>query len=237
MTRSSGRTQTRLRRVPGPAPATRPRRDPPRARHAPRIGIFGGTFDPPHFGHLALAEWARAELRLDRVLFVPAGRPPHKARATSSSAAHRLAMTRLAVRGNAAFRVDALETRRRGPSFTADTVRALAARWPAAKLHLLLGEDMFSTFDTWREPEVIGAHAVLAVALRPGARAPRTARAAARDRTRTGGYAVVWLRNPGLEISSSALRVRARRGLSLRYLVPDAVARYITRHNLYAGRA
>jgi nicotinate-nucleotide adenylyltransferase len=205
-------------------------RSPGRDSRARRIGIFGGTFDPPHFGHLALAEWARAELRLDRVLFVPAGRPPHKPRSTASSTAHRLAMTRLAVRGNAAFAVEPLETRRRGPSFTADTVRALAARWPRASLHLLLGEDMYATFDTWREPEAIAEHAVLAVALRPGTRTPRRSRAA------SGGRGVVWLRNPGLEISSSVLRVRARRGLSLRYLVPDAVARYVARHGLYQGQ-
>ena len=224
MRRGPGRS--RVRQAAG-AERRRARSRPGRAR----IGIFGGTFDPPHFGHLALAEWARAELGLDRVLFVPAGRPPHKTRTTSSSAAHRLAMTRLAVRGNAAFRVEPLETRRRGPSFTADTVRALAARWPAAKLHLLLGEDMYATFDTWREPEAIAERAVLAVALRPGARVPRPVRAAAQ------GRGTVWLRNPGLEISSSVLRVRARRGLSLRYLVPDAVARYIARHALYGARS
>lgn len=198
---------------------------------ARRVGIFGGTFDPPHFGHLLLADWACAELKLDRVLFVPAGQPPHKARAASSSAAHRLAMTRLAVRGNPAFAVEPMETRRRGPSWTVDTVRALAARWPAAKLHLILGADMFATFDTWREPEAIAEHAVIAVLLRPGARAPKRARAAA------AGRGVVWLRNPGLELSSSALRERARRGTSLRYLVPDAVARYAERHRLYGTRA
>jgi nicotinate-nucleotide adenylyltransferase len=194
---------------------------------ARRVGILGGTFDPPHFGHLALAEWAREELRLDQVLFVPAGRPPHKRAAQTSSARQRLAMTRLAVRGNAAFAVSAIETRRRGPSFTADTVRALAARAPRDRFHLLMGADMFATFDTWREPDAITQHAVLAVALRPGARAPKHSRVAAR------GRGLVWLTNPGLEISSSALRTRARRGLSLRYLVPDPVARYVERHALY----
>lgn len=207
-------------------------------RRARRIGIFGGTFDPPHFGHLALAEWAREELALDRVLFVPAGRAPHKRRNATSSAAHRLAMTRLAVRGNATFAVSTLETRRRGPSWTADTVRALAAQEPQATLHLILGADMFATFDTWREPLAIAERAVLAVALRPGVRVPRASLRTARATGRGAVYPVVWLTNPGLEISSSALRARARAELSLRYLVPDAVARYVERHALYRkGRA
>ena len=90
-----------------------------------RIGLFGGTFDPPHVGHLALAEWARESLRLERVLFVPAGQPPHKGRVPLSAVAHRVAMTRLAVRDNPAFTVSALEAQRDGPSLTVDTLRAL----------------------------------------------------------------------------------------------------------------
>ncbi len=204
------------------------------ARGARRVGVFGGTFDPPHFGHLALAEWARTELKLDCVLFVPAGIPPHKRSAARSSALHRLAMTRLAIRGNRAFRVSDVEVRRRGPSWTADTVRTLAARYPGVRLHLLMGQDMYATFDRWREPNDIARLAVLGVALRPGAPEPRRSRWAAR------GLGVVKLANPGFELSSSALRSRARRGLSLRYLVPDAVARYVKRHALYGaprGRA
>lgn len=200
-----------------------------RARRAVRLGVLGGTFDPPHHGHLAFAEWARTELRLDRVLFVPCGTPPHK-RAGATPAAHRLAMTRLAVRGNPAFGVSALEVRRRGPSWTVDTLRALAAREPRARLFLLLGADMFATFDGWREPEEIARRATLVVALRPGVGAAR------RPRRLPRGRRVVWLANPGLELSSTALRDRARRGRSLRYLVPDAVARYVARHRLYAPR-
>ena len=100
----------------------------------PRIGLFGGTFDPPHFGHLALAEWARERLRLDRVLFVPAGSPPHKRERRLSGAATRVALTRLAVRGNPAFRLSTLEVRRLGPSFTVDTLRALRAAHPPSVL-------------------------------------------------------------------------------------------------------
>jgi len=192
--------------------------------------VFGGTFDPPHFGHLALAEWARTELALDRVLFVPAGEPPHKRRGPLSAATHRVAMTRLAVRGNPAFAVSTLEARRRGPSYTAETVRRLAAAGPRATLPLLLGAGMFATFDQWHEPGEIARRAVLVVALRPGSRARRASRWARR------GRGVVWLENPGLEVSSSALRARAARGMGMRYLVPDAVARYAARHRLYGPK-
>ena len=196
---------------------------------ARRIGLFGGTFDPPHVGHLALAEWARAQLALDHVLFVPAGRPPHKGRARLSPVEHRVAMTRLAVRGNRAFAVSTLETRRHGPSFTVDTLRALKRREPRSRLFLLMGADSLAEFHTWRDPEGIVAFATLAVAERPGAPGPGR-RAARAGRT---GARVTWLRNPGLAVSSSAIRARLRAGQTVRYLVPDAVARYIARHRLY----
>jgi len=191
-----------------------------------RLGIFGGTFDPPHAGHLALAEWARERLRLDRVLFVPAGQPPHKRRVAISGAEARLAMTRLAVRGNAAFEVATFELRSSGPSYTADTVRRLAVVWPKSRLFLLIGADSLDEFRTWRDPETIVERATLAVAGRPGA-----GRAAARGWARRRG--AVWIGNPGLELSSSMIRERARAGVSIRYLVPEAVERYITRHRLY----
>lgn len=198
----------------------------PRGPKLRRLGVFGGTFDPPHVGHLALAEWAREELSLDRVLFVPAGTPPHKASARAG-AAHRLAMTRAAVRGNPAFAVSTIETRRAGPSYTADTLAAIARAHPKAELWLLMGADMYATFDSWVRPGEIAALATLAVALRPGTKAPRASRAATR------GRGVRWLANPALEVSSSAVRARAARGRSLRYLVPDAVARYVAKHRLY----
>jgi len=198
-----------------------------------RIGIFGGTFDPPHHGHLALAEWARVELALDAVWFVPAGEPPHKRGATPSPTPHRLAMTRLATRGNPNFRVSTLECRRPGPSYTVDTVRALARAHPGARLHLLMGADTYATFGSWREPAAIARAAALVVALRPGARRTGSSR---RPLARASGRRVTWLANPGLDVSSSELRARAARGLSLRYLVPDVVARYIARHGLYSRR-
>ena len=214
-----------------------------------RIGLFGGTFDPPHVGHLALAEWARESLRLERVLLVPAGLPPHKGRARLSSVEHRVAMTRLAARDNPAFTVSTLEARRDGPSFTVDTLRALRRREPRARIFLLMGADSLEEFPDWHDPPGILALATLAVAARPGARAAegravwaRAAAPASRRLAAAGAAAprrpgraarVVWLRNPGLDLSSRAIRARVRAGRTVRYLVPDAVARYIARHRLY----
>ena len=192
-----------------------------------RIGIFGGTFDPPHLGHLCIALWALVELRLDEVVFMPAGQPPHKVGRAVARASHRLAMIRLAVKGLPDFSVSALEIHRRGPSFTVDTLRAFRAAHPHAKLYLILGADGLAEFRTWHEPAEIARLAVLAVAARPGAR---------RSHARHPGVPasrVVWLDNPTLSVSSSAVRERVRQGLSLKYGVPAAVARYIGRHRLY----
>ena len=193
-----------------------------------RLGVFGGTFDPPHLGHLALAEWAREALDLERVLFVPAGQPPHKRGRHVTPARHRLAMTRLAVRGNPAFAVSAIEAKRRGPSFTVETLRALRGRFPRAELWLIVGADSLNELHTWRAPREIVALARLAVAVRPGAR--RVAESGRR------APRAVRLENPGIAVSSSALRARSAAGASLRYLVPDAVAAYVRRHRLYRGR-
>ena len=191
-----------------------------------RVGLFGGTFDPPHLGHLVLAEWARVRLRLDRVVFMPAGTPPHKRGRRLTDAAHRLAMTRLAVRGNPAFVVSDFEARRAGPSFTVDTLRHLHGREPGARFYLLMGRDSLEDFPTWHRPAEIARLATLVVAARPG---PGGAAGRARRR-------VVLLDNPPMAISSSALQARARAGRSLRYLVPDAVAAYIAWHGLYGRR-
>jgi nicotinate-nucleotide adenylyltransferase len=200
-----------------------------------RIGLFGGTFDPPHIGHLALAEWARVRLKLDQVVFVPAGTPPHKRGRRITDAAVRLALTRLAVRGNPAFAVSAFEARRAGLSFTVDTLRHFRARRPGARFYLLMGADSLADFPTWHQPGEIARLATLVVAARPPGPGPRRAGlppvpAVARGR-------VVLLDNPIVAVSSSGLRVRARAGRSLRYLVPDAVAAYLARHGLYGRGA
>ncbi len=197
-----------------------------------RIGIFGGTFDPPHIGHLALAECARDRLRLDEVRFVPAGRPPHKPGARITGAEQRVAMARLAVRGNPAFTVSAHEARRGGPSFTIETLRHVSAGAPRTRLFLLMGADSLDDFASWREPEAILRLATLVVAGRP--------RAAGRRRILRGprgGAPIVRLDNADIDLSSSVVRARVRAGRSVRYLVPDAVSAYIARHRLYRGRS
>jgi len=196
-----------------------------------RIGLFGGTFDPPHVGHLVLAECARDRLLLDEVRFIPAGEPPHKRGRPITRTATRLAMVRLAVRGNRAFVVSTLEARRHGPSFTVETLRAVASESPRARLYLLMGADSLDEFDTWREPEAILRFATLAVAERPGRdrgrRVPRGLRA---PRGR-----IAWLDNAEIAVSSSLVRARVRARRSIRYLVPEPVAAYIARHRLYRG--
>jgi nicotinate-nucleotide adenylyltransferase len=195
-----------------------------------RIGVFGGTFDPPHVGHLVIAEHAVTQLGLDRVLFVPAGVPPHKRDRAIAKASHRLAMTRRAVRGNRSFEVSTIEVRRRGASYTIETLRAIAAEHRGARLYLVIGEDSLRDFHTWHEPEAILELATLAVAPRP--LDPNARRRAPRSRTRRG---IVRIDSPRLEISSSSIRERIRRGRTVRYLVPDAIAAYIVRHRLYRG--
>jgi nicotinate-nucleotide adenylyltransferase len=194
-----------------------------------RIGLFGGTFDPPHIGHLALAEAARDRLRLDEVRFIPAGRPPHKSRVRITPTALRVAMVRLAVRRNRAFTVSTLEAHRGGPSFTVETLRRVAGEEPGVRLYLLMGADSLGDFATWREPEAIVRLATLAVAERPGAPSPRR-RTPARAR-------IVWLGNAEIAVSSTLVRARVRAGRSVRYLVPDAVAAAIVRHRLYRRQA
>ena len=192
---------------------------------ARRVGVFGGTFDPPHLGHLAIAAWACDALALDRVLFVPAGQPPHKRGRKRTAARHRLAMIRLAVRGNPKFKVSTWELERRGPSFTIDTLEHLA-KTRGVQLHLVVGADSLDDFRTWKRPDAILALARLAVAGRPGS-------GARGDRWAAGTGRVDWIGNPLVEVSSTLVRERTRAGYSCRYLVPDRVWNYIERHRLY----
>ncbi len=191
---------------------------------AERLGLFGGSFDPVHRGHLALAEAALAALALDRVLWLPAGQPWQKTRAMTP-AVDRLAMLRLALAGQPRFVLDARETERRGPSYTLDSVCQLRAEHPAARLFLLIGQDQFAGFHTWHGWREILQQLELAVAARPGAAAQ--ADAAVRQQR--------WhpLPLPPQDISSTAIRARVAAGASIADLVPPEVARYIDHHGLY----
>ncbi|MGD9762926.1 MAG: nicotinate-nucleotide adenylyltransferase [Candidatus Binatia bacterium] len=212
-----------------------------------RIGLFGGTFDPIHLGHLRSAEEAREQLALERVLFVPAGAPPHKRGRRITAAAHRLAMVRLAIAGHPAFQVSTVEVQRRGRSYTIDTVRTLARQLPPdMRFALLVGLDAFRDIGTWKDFRALLGLVDVAVWTRPGARlaAPRALLpVAARgdfcygpERTQLvhhTGTRIEFLTVTALDISASAIRQRLQRGQSVRYLVPAAVERYVTREGLY----
>ena len=194
------------------------------------IGLMGGTFDPPHHGHLAAAEEVRHRLGLEEILWVPAGNPPHKAHLPITAAAHRLAMLRLALRENPRFRVELYEIERPAPSYTADTLRALRERHPSDELVFLLGSDEFASLAAWREPHVIPKLARLAVMARARVRYDTSEVERAVPEV-AGRYEIVPV--PDLPLSSSALRDRVRSGLPIRYLVPDPVCEYIERTGLY----
>ena len=192
-----------------------------------RIGVFGGTFDPVHVGHLILAQEAVTRLRLARLLFIPAARPAHKRNRRLAPVEHRLAMLRLATRGNPSFQVSRIEADRGGISFTAVTLEQLG-RVERAEIYFLMGQDSLEEFHTWREPERIARLARLAVLPRGEREAPPLS-PPLRGR-------VVLLRSPRIGISSTEIRRRLRRSLPVRYWVPDPVLAYAARHGLYGIR-
>ena len=194
------------------------------------IGILGGTFDPPHLAHLAIAEEAREVLGLSRVLFVPAGQPWQKADRAVSAGPIRVSMVERAIAGNPFFVVDPREVNRPGPTYTAETVAELTAETDG-ELWLILSAEALAGFATWRDPERILAHVRLCVVPRDGA--PDETIAAFRGRYPTAAVRMAVLDHPRLAISSTAIRARVRAGRSIRYLVPDAVAALISEHALY----
>jgi nicotinate-nucleotide adenylyltransferase len=198
------------------------------------VGILGGTFDPIHLGHLLIAEEAREGLGLERVLLVPAAAPPHKPGGMATPAVHRLAMAELAIAGNPSFFVSRLEMDRGGPSWTVDTLAALAADGIEQPWFIMSAEAL-AGFPVWREPDRILGLCRLAVVPRGGYEPLDEAWVAVRfpgreDRVR-------FLAGPLLPISGSVVRRRAAAGRSVRYLVPDAVAAYIADHRLYTDPA
>jgi nicotinate-nucleotide adenylyltransferase len=199
-----------------------------------RIGILGGTFNPPHLGHLVCAQEAYIQLGLARVMLVPARIPPHKPVDEEPGASHRLEMCRLAVRGDERrFEVSDIEVGREGPSYTVDTLDELHSSKPDTELFLIVGADIAAGLPGWHEAERVVSRATLAVAERPGtSREAVTAALRRIPAAETGRFFDM----PEIGISSTMLRERVRDGVSTRYLMPDAVREYIDHHHLYEGR-
>jgi nicotinate-nucleotide adenylyltransferase len=198
------------------------------------VGILGGTFDPIHHGHLGIAEEAREALGLERVLLVPAASPPHKPGRPVTDAAHRLAMVELAIAGNPAFAVSRIEVERGGASYSLDTLEALRSAG-VEQPWFILSTEALAGFPAWREPDRILDLCRLAVVPRGGYDPLDRAWVAERFPGREDR--VTFLPGPLLPISGSVVRRRAAVGRSVRYLVPDAVARYIADHQLYTDPA
>jgi nicotinate-nucleotide adenylyltransferase len=201
------------------------------------LGVLGGTFNPPHLGHLALARHALEELALERVLMMPAHIPPHKASEEDPGSEHRLRMCRLCVAGTAGLLVSALEMERGGRSYTVDTLESIHASHPQAELTFIVGADTANTLPSWREPERLLELADLAVAGRegpgPGGVLQSLAPLLAVRRSGEGDEAIRFLDMPAVRISSSMVRERVARGDQIEDLVGPAVAAYIAEQGLY----
>jgi nicotinate-nucleotide adenylyltransferase len=187
-----------------------------------RIGIFGGTFDPPHVGHLIVASDACVALELDRLILVPSADPPHKRGAVTGTPEQRLEMVRAAVRDDPRFAVDDLELRREGASYTVDTLRALRSRYPEAELFFLVGVDQMRELHSWREPREVARLARLSVVTREGDTP---------DADSPFEHTVVPVTR--IDLSATDIRRRIREGKSVRYLVTEEVAGMIEEFGLY----
>lgn len=199
-----------------------------------RVALFGGTFDPPHLGHLIVAETVREALRLDRVEFVVAADPPHKLENARTPFSDRVRMAELAVDGSPHFQLNVSEGARRGPSFTVDTLRLRRASNPDDQLWFLMGADSLVDLRTWREPSSIIELARLAVAARPGYHVAM----GEIERVLPGvTRASTVIDTPLIDLSSRDLRRRVRNGLSITYRTPETVAAYIRERGLYLDPA
>jgi nicotinate-nucleotide adenylyltransferase len=195
-----------------------------------RVGILGGTFNPPHIAHLVCAQEAHRELRLDRVMLIPARIPPHKPVEDEPGAEHRLALCRLAVEDDERFAVSELELGRDGPSYTVDTLEQLHAQAPTQERFLIVGGDIAVGLPHWHRPERVLELAQPAIATRRG-----TTRVSVLDALATlhGGERAQFFQMPRMGVSSTMIRRRVGAGQPIRYLVPDRVAGYIEDHGLY----
>ncbi|RLS22284.1 MAG: nicotinate (nicotinamide) nucleotide adenylyltransferase [Planctomycetota bacterium] len=200
-----------------------------------RLGIFGGTFDPVHFGHLALAEECLAVAGLDEVWLVPAASPPHKGGKKLSRFDQRKEMLELAIAGNEKFKVEPMEADRPGPSFTIDTLEEIQKRKPNDELFLIIGGDSALEFSTWKDPAKIASLATIIVRIRPGVIMPTEQEFISQLGKELGVQPkVIFVAGPPyLDVSSSLLKERVSNNKSIRYLLPRAVEVYIQQKKLY----
>jgi nicotinate-nucleotide adenylyltransferase len=186
-----------------------------------KIGILGGTFNPIHYGHLILGEQVAGKLKLDRVIFVPAFMPPHKSNRDVISAGPRLKMAELATRENPHFTVSDIEIKRKGKSYTVDTLREIKRKYPEARLFFICGSDLVSEIPTWKDSDELFKMVQFVLAKRPG------------FGKRLSGKQFLKIGVAQVDISSSLIRDLVKQGRSIRYLTPDSVVKYIQKHGLY----
>ncbi len=190
-----------------------------------KIGVFGGTFNPPHLAHLLAAETVRDHLRLDRVLFVPASIPPHKMGEVIISGEHRAKMVALSIKDNPFFELCTMELERPGPSYTIDTLIDLHQKFPGEELYLIVGVDLLIDFDKWKDAEKILKLCKVVGMNRPGFDMAMV------DKDFLHNIELVNV--PEVDISSTSIRRRIQSGRSIKYLVPTEVENYINTHSIY----
>lgn len=190
-----------------------------------RIGVLGGTFDPIHLGHLVLAEQVKEKLRLERVIFIPSASPPHKTKRKLSLADDRFQMTKLALEGNPDFLISNIELKRGGASYTVDTLRELKKLYADSEIYFLTGSDVLDEIHTWKTPEQIYNLAKVVIAIRPGFD----------DFDPENHFAKKSIIMPitGVDVSSTQIRERVKKGQSIKYLVPPKVEEYIKKKKLF----
>lgn len=198
-----------------------------------RLGLFGGSFDPIHYGHLLLAEQCREQCELDEIWFLPAGRPPHKQFGKLTSGEQRAEMLELAVADHPAFHVSRIELERSGTTFTVETLQEIRNRHPEFELHFLLGSDSLRDLPTWREPARIGTLAVIVAVNRGRVAAASEHEWCGRHLPREIDERLRFVTIPAIDLSASDIRARVRRGASIRFMTPPAVETWIRENQLY----
>ncbi|WP_158737490.1 nicotinate-nucleotide adenylyltransferase [Alteribacillus sp. YIM 98480] len=187
-----------------------------------KIGLLGGTFDPPHTAHLIIAQEALTALRLDEVWFIPVHTPPHKTREKMADPYERFDMTNKAIKGNKCFQASAIELERKGPSYTVETVKTLKEMTEDTEFYFIIGGDMAEQLENWKRIEELKRMVTFVVAQRPGYETPQNENAS-----------IMHIKVPQMEISSTLIRERRYQGKSIRYYVPEEVWEYIEERNLY----